>query len=145
MSLRIDWRAVLHSYTLKLTEEGEVALRLAIRKLNASQTRLKTIRPWLGTVIKVAEHGGPGIVEPASFNVSFDRQTVMKSRILYKPSHCWPQSETTLWRPGMDVLCWSRSGEQHVSVMMAKPLLHRYRCQWPALAVMGAFGKGLVE
>lgn len=136
-ALRIDWRAVLHSYTLKMSEDGELALRLAIRKLNAGQSRVKTLRPWLGTIVRAPAEDQPGLVEPVCGTGAPERRTVMRHTIPFKPAQeCqWPQ--TTAWEAGTDVLCWSRSGEQRASVMLAKPVAGRERWAWPALAVTG--------
>lgn len=138
IALRINWRTVLHSYTLKMPEQGELALRLAINKLNSGKSKLRTVRPWLGVVTLMDDQGHAGTVQPISGSTAADRSTVVnKKSISFNHGHHWPNLEGSKWRVGTPVLCWSRAGECHIAVMMEQPsaISKRKKWTWPALSV----------
>lgn len=134
-SLHIDWRAVLHSYTLRMSEDGELALRQCTRKLSSGQTRQKTLRPWLGVITQTFDERGGlvGVVLPVDQQQQDDRHTVMRREISFDLAHICPEGQE--WHSGMHVLCWSRSGEHKVSVMMKQPERGSRVSEYPALAV----------
>lgn len=118
-----------------MSEDGECALRQCIRKLSGGQAREKTVRPWLGVISQTFDERGGlvGIVLPVEHEQQGDRYTVKRKDISFDLAHLWPEGQE--WYSGMHVLCWSRSGEHKVSVMMKQPERTSKSWESPALAV----------